>query len=266
MNDLLLVERQGHVETWAINVPDQRNPISGLDMIEAFETNIERVNSDLTVRCVIITGTGSAFSAGGNVAEMRTRSGMFAGGPWQLRNGYRRGIQRLPLAMQASDVPMIAAVNGPAVGAGCDLAMMCDLRIVSSRGWFAESFVQLGLIPGDGGAWFLTQAIGPLRAAEMALTGDRVDAATALDWGLVNSVVEPESLLAAAVELAERVAKNPTHSTRMAKRLLRESQLSSLGSVLELSATMQAVSHHTADHEEAMEAMLDRRPGQYLGR
>ena len=266
MSDLLLVERLGHVETWTINLPEQRNPISGLDVVEAFEANLERVNADLAVRCVVLTGAGSAFSAGGNVADMRARAGMFAGGPWELRNGYRRGIQRLPLAMQASEVPMVAAVNGPAVGAGCDLAMMCDLRVISSRGWFAESFVQLGLIPGDGGAWFLTQAIGPLRAAEMALTGDRVDAPTALEWGLVNSVVEPEELLPAAVALAERVAKNPAHSTRMAKRLLRESQLGSLGSVLELSATMQAVSHHTADHEEAMAAMLEKRPGRYDGR
>ncbi|MGJ3561678.1 crotonase/enoyl-CoA hydratase family protein [Streptomyces sp. INA 01156] len=234
-------------------------------MIDAFEANLDRVNADLDVRCVVLTGAGSAFSAGGNVTDMRAKTGMFAGGPWELRNGYRRGIQRLPLAMQASEVPMIAAVNGPAVGAGCDLAMMCDLRIASTKGWFAESFVQLGIIPGDGGAWFLTHAIGPQRAAEMALTGDRVDAATALEWGLVTRVVDPQDLLPAAHELARRVAKNPAHSTRMAKRLLRESQLNPLATVLELSATMQAISHHTADHDEAMTALTEKRAGQYTG-
>ena len=116
------------------------------------------------------------------------------------RNGYRHGIQQIPLALRRCEVPFIAAVNGPAVGAGCDLAMMCDLRIASTKAFFAESFVQLGIIPGDGGAWFLTRAIGPARAAEMALTGDRVDAATALEWGMVSRVVEPEDLLVAMLK------------------------------------------------------------------
>lgn len=266
VDHVLLIERQDHVETWTINLPEQRNPISGEDMIAAFETNLERVNADLDVRCVVITGAGSAFSAGGNINDMRAKTGMFAGNPWELRNGYRNGIQRIPLAMQACEVPMIAAVNGPAVGAGCDLALMCDLRIASTKGWFAESFVQLGIIPGDGGAWFLTRTIGPQRAAEMILTGDRVDAATALEWGMVTRVVEPEELLPAAHELARRIAKHPPHSTRMAKRLMRESQVNSLATVLELSATMQAISHHTADHNEAMTALTEKRTGTYTGR
>lgn len=265
MSDVLKIERDGNVETWTVDLPDQRNPISGTDMIEAFEDHTRRVQGDLDVRCVVLTGAGSAFSAGGNVGDMRAKEGIFAGTPWQVRNGYRRGIQRIPLAMQDCEVPMVAAVNGPAVGAGCDLALMCDLRIASTKGWFAESFVQLGIIPGDGGAWLLTQAVGPQRAAEMALTGDRVQADQALEWGLVTQVVEPEGLLPAAQELAGRVAKNPPHATRMAKRLLRESQRATLPQVLELSATMQALSHHTADHEEAMAAMLEKRPGTYSG-
>ncbi len=266
MSDVLLVDRSEHVETWTINLPEQRNPISGPDMVEAFEVNARRVQQDLDVRCVILTAAGSAFSAGGNVRDMQTKAGMFGGGPWELRNGYRGGIQRIPLALQACEVPMVAAVNGPAVGAGCDLAMMCDLRVASTNAWFAESFVQLGLIPGDGGAWFLTRAIGPQRAAEMALTGDRVDAARALEWGLVARVVEPDDLLAEARGLADRVAKNPPHATRMAKRLLRASQDRPLDDVLELSASMQALAHHTADHDEALAAMLEKRPGGFTGR
>ncbi|MFC7344175.1 crotonase/enoyl-CoA hydratase family protein [Saccharopolyspora griseoalba] len=266
MTDPLLVERTDHVETWTIDLPDQRNPISGSEMIEAFESNARRIRQDLAVRCVVLTGAGKAFSAGGNVTDMREKHGMFSGNPWQLRNGYRDGIQRIPMALAECEVPLVAAINGPAVGAGCDLAMMCDLRVASANAWFAESFVQLGIIPGDGGAWFLTHAVGPQRAAEMALTGDRVDAATALEWGMVARVVEPEHLLDEARALAARIAKNPPHATRMAKRLLRESRTAGLREVLELSATMQAVAHHTDDHAEAMDAIREKRSGNFEGR
>lgn len=265
-DDVLLIERADHIETWTINLPDARNPISDDRVVDALVQRVSVVNSDSDVRAVILTGTGSAFSAGGNVKHMVDRSGMFGGSPYEVRGGYRDGIQRIPRALYHCEVPVIAAVNGPAVGAGCDLTLMCDLRVASSRAWFAESFVQLGIIPGDGGAWLLTKAVGPARAAEMALTGDRVDAATALDWGLVSRVVEPEELMTAARELAARVAKNPPHSVRMAKKLLRESQHQSLESLLELSAAMQALAHHTADHREALAAFGEKRPGNYEGR
>ncbi|QIX25300.1 crotonase/enoyl-CoA hydratase family protein [Nocardioides sp. JQ2195] len=256
VSEVLTVEASGHIETWTINLPDMRNPISGPDVVEAFVDNASRVDRDPNVRCVIITGAGSAFSAGGNVREMADGNGMFGGSPYEQRNGYRHGIQQIPLALHNCEVPLIAAVNGPAVGAGCDLAMMCDLRIMSERAFFAESFVQLGLIPGDGGAWFLTHAVGPARAAEMALTGDRVDSATALEWGLVSRVSTPEALLDDANALAERVAKNPPHGLRMAKKLLRESRRRDLADVLELSASMQALAHHTPEHRAAVEAFV----------
>lgn len=262
----LLVERADHIETWTLNLPDSRNPISDPAIVDALCEQVALVNADHDVRAVVLTGAGSAFSAGGNVKDMVDRTGMFGGSPYELRDGYRGGIQRIPRALYHCEVPVVAAVNGPAVGAGCDLAVMCDLRVASSRAWFAESFVQLGIIPGDGGAWLLTKAIGPARAAEMALTGDRVKADQALEWGLVNQVVEPENLLDAAHALAARVAKNPPHSVRMAKKLLRESQHQSLESLLELSAAMQALAHHTQDHREALEAFGEKRPGEYTGR
>ncbi|WP_114424327.1 crotonase/enoyl-CoA hydratase family protein [Nocardioides houyundeii] len=259
MSEVLTVEREDHVETWTLNMPEKRNPISGADVVEAFVANTGRVELDLDVRCVILTGSGSAFSAGGDVQAMADGEGMFGGSPFEQRNGYRQGIQRIPLAMQACEVPMIAAVNGAAVGAGCDLALMCDLRIASEKAFFAESFAQLGLIPGDGGAWLLSRAIGPARAAEMALTGDRVDAATALEWGLVSRVTAPEDLMDEARSLAARVAKNPAHALRMAKKLLRESQQRDLAGVLELSAAYQALAHHTDEHRAAVDAFVNRR-------
>ena len=262
----LLVDRADHVETWTLNLPDSRNPISDSAMVEALCDRVDAVNADPDVRAVVLTGAGTAFSAGGNVKDMVERHGMFGGSPYELRDGYRRGIQRIPRALYHCEVPVIAAVNGPAVGAGCDLAVMCDLRVASTRAFFAESFVQLGIIPGDGGAWLLTKAIGPARAAEMALTGDRVTAEQALEWGLVNQVAEPDDLLDAARALAGRVAKNPPHSVRMAKKLLRESQHQSLESQLELSAAMQALAHHTEDHREALAAFGEKRAGDYTGR
>lgn len=262
----LLVERADHIETWTLNLPDSRNPISDPAIVDALCDQVATVNGDHDVRAVVLTGAGSAFSAGGNVKDMVDRAGMFGGSPYELRDGYRRGIQRIPRALYHCEVPVVAAVNGPAVGAGCDLAVMCDLRVASTKAWFAESFVQLGIIPGDGGAWLLTKAIGPARAAEMALTGDRVKAEQAAAWGLVNEVVEPDQLLEAAHTLAARVAKNPPHSVRMAKKLLRESQHQSLESLLELSAAMQALAHHTEDHREALAAFGDKRAGEYTGR
>lgn len=264
-NDALLVERDGHVETWTLNRPDSRNPISDDDMVAAIVDAVDAANANPEVRVVILTGAGKAFSAGGDVKKMRDRAGMFGGKPHQIRNGYRYGIQQIPLALHRLDVPLIAAVNGPAVGAGCDLTAMADMRIASETAWFAESFVKLGIIPGDGGAWFLPRLVGPARAAEMTLTGDRVDAKTALEWGLVSRVVAPEDLMAEARALADRVAVNPPHAVRMAKKLLRESDGSSLSSLLELSAAMQPLAHHAPDHEEAIEAFLDKRDPHFTG-
>lgn len=263
---LLVTEIEAHIELWEMNREDSRNPISKPDMVDAIVKNVERVNQDTQVRAVILTGKGQAFSAGGNVKDMAHKTGMFSGSPYELREGYRRGIQRIPMALYNCEVPVIAAINGPAVGAGTDLALMCDLRVFSEKAWLAESFVSLGIIPGDGGAWLLARNLSPARAAEMVLTGDRIDAHLAKKWGLTNAVVPPEELMDASVNLARRVAKNPPHSVRMAKRLLRESQQQPLSNVLELSAAMQAISHHTADHDEALDAMLNNRDGNYKGR
>ncbi|MFC9762600.1 crotonase/enoyl-CoA hydratase family protein [Rhodococcus jostii] len=265
MTDAVLTTREGDIVTWTLNRPEARNPISEPDVIEALENAVADVNGDPSVRAAIVTGAGSAFSSGGNVKHMRDRAGMFGGSPADLRQGYRHGIQRIPLALYHCEVPTIAAVNGPAIGAGCDLSLMCDMRIASTAAVFAESFVKVGLVPGDGGAWFLPQAVGMARASEMAFTGDAIDAAKALEWGLVSQVTEPEELLGAARALAERVAVNPPQVLRMTKKLLREGRHQSLESLLELSAAMQSLAHHTADHHEAVGAMLDRRSPNFTG-
>lgn len=265
MNEPVRVDRTGEVVVWTLDDPEQRNPISDEVTVAALERAIDEVNRDHTVRVAVLTGAGKAFSAGGNVKHMRDKAGMFGGTPAELRQGYRHGIQRIPKALYHCEVPTIAAVNGPAIGAGCDLALMCDMRIAATTATFAESFVRLGLIPGDGGAWLLPRAVGMARASQLAFTGAAIDAATALDWGLVNEVVEPDQLLDTTHRLAAEIAANPPHALRMTKRLLREGQNQSLETSLELSAAMQAITHHTGDHDEAASAMLERRAPRFTG-
>src|SRR5262245_37789027 len=162
-----------------------------------------------------------------------------------IRHEYRRGIQRLTLALFNLEVPVIAAVNGHAIGAGLDLACMCDIRIASEKAKFAESFVKLGIIPGDGGAWLLQRVIGYQRAAELSFTGDTIDAQAALAIGLVTRVVAPDALMSSARELAARIAANSGPALRMTKRLLRQAQTARLEETLQLSAALQALAHNT---------------------
>lgn len=248
--DPLVVQSADAVQTWTINLPRVGNAVSGREFITAFEAAVEAANTDTAVRAIILTGEGKIFSAGGNVKEMADRQGMFGLDSIAQRFAYVDGIQRIPRALARLEVPIIAAVNGPAIGAGCDLAAMCDLRVASDRASFAESFVQIGIVPGDGGTWFLQRAIGYERAAEMTLTGDRIDAATAYEWGLVSRVVPHDELLIAAHELATRIAKNPPHTLRMAKRLLQESRTGLLESTLGMAAAMQPLAHRDTEHEQ----------------
>ncbi|ARS26112.1 crotonase/enoyl-CoA hydratase family protein [Sphingomonas sp. KC8] len=266
MEKFLLIEREGAVVTATLNRPQERNAISENDHIAEIEDFCSAVADDPTIRAVVLTGAGTAFCAGGNVKSMRDRKGMFAGSPLDLRNKYRAGIQRIPLALYELEVPVVAAINGPAIGAGLDLACMCDIRIAAEGAIFAESFVKLGIVPGDGGAWLLPRVIGMARASLMTLTGEAIDAAKALEYGLVSEVVSADGLLAAAKDVASRIAANPGHATRLAKRLLREGQDMKLAPLLEMSAAYQALAHHTADHEEAVAAFLEKRPPAFIDR
>jgi len=252
----VLYEKTGAVVTLTLNNPDERNalttPAQWAEVVDA----CNQAQSEMSVRAVVLTGAGTAFCAGGNVKDMRDKKGIAAGSPNDIREGYRSGIQRIPLALYNLDVPTIAAVNGPAIGAGCDLACMCDIRIASSTAKFAESFVKLGIIPGDGGAWLLPRVVGMSKAAELTFTGDTINAEEALACGLVSRVVAPEQLLAEAKGLAEKIAANPGPALRMAKRLLREGQHMRMESLLEMSAAFQALAHHTPEHDSAVAAFL----------
>ena len=259
MDPFLIIERDGPVATITLNRPRERNAISRPEYIQEIRDFCADATRDSSLKAVIVTGAGSAFCAGGNVKDMRDKSGIFEGSPFNLRNRYREGIQQIPLAIYELEVPTIAAINGPAIGAGLDLACMCDVRIAAEGAIFAESFVKLGIVPGDGGAWLLPRIVGNARAALMTLTGDAIDTARALDYGLVSEVVAPDALLDAAKAVALRIAANPGAALRLTKRLLREAQDMKLGPLLELSAAYQALAHHTEDHDEAVNAFLKKR-------
>jgi enoyl-CoA hydratase/carnithine racemase len=263
MEKFLIIEREGPVAIVTLNRPQERNAISRPEYIQEIKDFCAGATADASLKAVIVTGSGSAFCAGGNVKDMRSRSGIFEGSPYQLRNRYRDGIQQIPLALYELEVPTIAAINGAAIGAGLDLACMCDIRIAAEGAIFAESFVKLGIVPGDGGAWLLPRVVGNARAALMTLTGDAIDSAKALEYGLVSDVVPAADLLDAAKAVAQRIASNPGHALRLTKRLLREGQDMKLGPLLELSAAYQALAHHTEDHEEAVEAFLEKRPPRF---
>ncbi|WP_313808158.1 crotonase/enoyl-CoA hydratase family protein [Sphingobium sp.] len=252
------IEIRDAVAVVTMNAPEARNALGSDAQYGAIEDVCRRISGDRSIRAVIWTGAGRAFCAGGDIKLMRDRVFDPEIEPIEDRYHYKEGIHRIPLALYNLEVPVIAAVNGPAIGAGLDLACMCDIRIAGERAKFAESFVTLGIIPGDGGAFLLQRLVGPSKAAEMTFTGDVIDAAAALQCGLVSQVVPDEELMARALDLAQRIAKNPTHVLRMSKRLLREAQHARLETVLELSASFQALAHATKDHRDRIDAAVGR--------
>ena len=258
----LTLERDGAILTVTMNQPETRNALTGNTAVQEFVQLCEDVRRDAAIKALILTGAGPVFSSGGNVRDMQ-RFFDDALTPELIREEYRQGIQRIPLALAQLDVPIICAVNGPAIGAGLDLTCMCDIRIASETATFAESFVRVGIVPGDGGAWLLPRAVGMAKAAEMAFTGEAIDAQEALACGLVSRVVAPEALLPTARQLAGKIAANPGGVLRMTKRLLREGQGNSLATLLELSAACQAVAHKSADHREAVTAFIEKRPPRF---
>lgn len=244
---------------------DVRNALTGTALIDDILTVLAWANRTPEVSVLVMTGDGAAFSSGGNVKEMQERRGLFSGSALAIQEHYRYGIQQIPLAMERAEIPLIAAVNGPAIGAGFDLACMCDLRIAASHAVVGETFVNLGIIPGDGGAWFLQRLIGYQRAAELTFTGRLVTAEEALALGLFLEVTEPEQLLPRVLELAGQMAAKPPQALRLAKRLLRGAQRGTLPDFLDLCASFQAMAHQTMDHHEAVAAFLEKRTPIFSG-
>ena len=259
------LELENRVATLTFQRDDVRNALTGTTLIDDIVQTAAWANLNRDVSALIITGEGKAFSSGGNVKEMRDRQGIFGGAAAEIQEQYRQGIQRIPLAMYDIEVPTIAAINGAAIGAGFDLCNMCDIRIGCPNTLLGETFINLGIIPGDGGAWFLQRVAGYQRAAELTLTGRLLQAQDALDYGILMELVEPEELLSRAREIAGEIAAKPPRTVRMTKRLLKAAQRMELKDLLDMSASLQAISHQTGDHQEAVSAFLEKRSPDFSG-
>ncbi len=247
---------ENRVAVLTMNRHDLRNALTGSNLIEDIVATAGWVNHSDEVSVLVITGAGSAFSAGGNIRDMAERGGDFAGDVAEVEQRYRRGIQRIPLALQAVEVPVIAAVNGPAIGAGFDLANMADIRLASHPARFGETFLNLGIIPGDGGAWFMQRLIGYQRAFELTMTGRVIDAREALDLGIVMTITNPEELLPVTLELAGRIASQPPKAIRLTKRLMKSAQRMELKDFLDFCACFQGMCHNEPEHLTAVNTML----------
>jgi 2-(1,2-epoxy-1,2-dihydrophenyl)acetyl-CoA isomerase len=262
---VISLSTDGAIATLTITRPEALNALGQPGDGDAFAQACAAINANRQIRAAILTGEGRAFSAGGDVKAMKERTGAFAGSPAEIREAYRGNIHRIVRSLWGLEVPLVAAVNGPAIGLGCDVACMADIRIASDKARFGVTFLKLGLIPGDGGAWLTPRLVGMSRAAQLLYTGDVIDAGTAADWGLVSEVVPHEGLMDAARALAARIAAQPPHALRVAKSLLRQGQTASFDMIMEMSAAAQGLMHHTADHEEGVAAILDKRDPVFTG-
>lgn len=262
---LITETRDGAVVIWTFSRPERLNALPDMTDGDEIAGACERVNADRSISCVVLTGEGRAFSAGGDLKAMKERRDLFAGSGAEIRERYRRVVHRIVRALYGLEVPLVTAVNGPAMGLGCDIAGLGDIRIASDRASFGIPFMKLGIIPGDGGSWLLPRNIGYSRAAEMLFTARSIDAETADRWGLVNRVVAHETLMEEAMATARQIAAQPAQALRMGKTLLRQGRDMNFDQMLEMSAAMQALAHLTEDHIEGVTAVLEKRPATFSG-
>ena len=238
-----------------LNRPESSNAFDE-EMIEELVHCLEAFDEDNNVRCIILTGAGKNFCSGGDVKKMLGKEGMFAGEPNELRERYKRGIQKIPLTFERLSTPTIAMINGAAIGAGLDLACMCDLRVAAPGAKFGETFTKLGLIPGDGGTWFLQRVVGYPKAMEMTLTAEIYNAQEAKEMNLVSYV--GEAFVEKAEAYARTIASNAPIATQMAKRSIQHAYESSLQSSLDLLAAYQGIAQRTQDHFAGVEALVNK--------
>lgn len=254
----LLVEKKNHTLWITLNRPEASNAYT-TSMVNALVEVLRHADIDNQIRAIVVTGAGKNFCAGGDIKAMRGKTGMFAGESNELREAYQSGIQQIPLTITQLKTPIIAMVNGAAVGAGCDLAAMCDMRIASTEATFAETFARVGLVPGDGGAFFLTRLVGFGKAMEMFLTCKTFSATEALQIGLVNQVVPASELKMKTQELADQLSSLPPIALQMTKKAVVHAYQNDLGPHLELMAAYQGITQRSSDHFKALDGMIEKK-------
>jgi len=257
----LLYRIEKNIALLTLNRPEAKNTFSS-EMLTLWRQSLEEAKADHQVRVIVVTGKGDTFCSGGDIREMaegRLRS-------WDMKEFLWEGVHRIVFALEDLDKPVIAAINGAAMGAGLDMAMMCDLRVCSDRAKLSESYILLGLVPGDGGAYFLSRLIGMGKALELLLTGDILNPEEALELGLVNRVVPHDRLMEEAMILAEKIADKPPLAIRMMKRAIYQAQTSTLKAHLDYISSQLALLSETQDHLEAARSFLEKRKPIFIGK
>ncbi|MDC0255085.1 enoyl-CoA hydratase-related protein [Bacteriovoracales bacterium] len=245
--------------------PQTRNAYSN-EMVKSLVDVLRYSDHDSKIKVIVLYGEGTSFSSGGDIKAMEMKEGMFKGEPNELRLNYVHGIQTIPKTIEELHTPLIAMVNGPAIGAGCDLATMCDLRIGSEKSKFGVTFSKLSLVPGDGGVFFLSRVVGYSKAMEMFLTGDLYQGKTAYEMGLLNYFVEnSDNLIEETESLVSKILSNGPVALSMTKRALKHGLKGDLSSCLDLMAAYQGISQRTQDHFEALKAFKEKRPANFIG-
>jgi enoyl-CoA hydratase/carnithine racemase len=260
MSDLLY-EVKDRIATITLNRPDKLNAFTG-PMIDAWARALGEAQADDQVHVVIVTGAGRAFCAGGDVGRM----GEGAPSPLEHKNQLWESIHRIPKQLEQMDKPVLAMVNGVAVGAGMGMCLMCDVRVASEEARFSTGYVKVGLVPGDGDTYFLPRLVGPAKALELLWTADFIDAGEALRLGIVNRVVPSAELREATYALARQIAEGPQIPIRMIKRLVYQSLRLDLRTHLDLVSSHMAIARQTADHAEGVAAFKDKRSPKFQGR
>ena len=251
------VAREGGVLTITLNRPDVLNAFNAA--VHAGVGAALDEARDAAVRAVVVTGAGRGFCVGQDLTEFREATGDIAD---RLRATYHPNIR----ALRALEKPVLAAVNGPAAGAGLSFACACDLRIAADTASFVPAFIGIGLVPDSGGSFFLARLLGPARAFEWMSSNRKLTADEAHAWGLVSEVVEAGALASRAAELAARLAAAPTRAIGMTKRLFDEAPTATLEEQLELEAALQSEATRTADFREGVNAFLEKRAPRFEGR
>jgi len=237
-----------HVRQVTLSDEPRRNALSSA-MMEAIATTVEDLDADPDVHVVVLTGAGSAFCSGGDLDSFDANPDAA-----RTRDHMRRGIQRLPRVFNFIDTPIVAMINGPAIGAGLDLALACDIRIASEKASFSAAFIKMGLVAADGGAYLLPRLVGPERALELLLTARRIDSTEALEIGMVSRVVGADDLVATTIELASQIAAQSPVAASLIKRLVREAAHQSMSDSLEAAAAYAGLSAMTSEHHDAVVA------------
>ena len=262
MSDLLY-EVKDKIATITLNRPDKLNAFTG-DMIEGWAKSLAAAQADDGVNVVIVTGNGRAFCSGGDVGRMRAADA--APSALDGKNSLWEGVHRVPKALEAMDKPVIAMVNGLAVGAGMGMCVMCDVRIAAESARFSTGYVRVGLVPGDGDTYFLPRLVGAAKALELLWTADFVEAPEALRVGIVQRVVPDAALQEATYAFARQIADGPQIPIRMIKRLVYQSLRLDLRTHLDLVSSHMSIVRQTADHAEGVAAFKEKRPPKFRGR